>query len=327
MENLLLYAYIMLSITVVWLILHYWYKIQSRDFIQSFIDSQENMMILSTESKVTMMNQEALRFLAFDSLKDFHLSKKNLVDFFEQIEECDECLHKYSFGQKWISNVYKKTKKNHKIVNKVKIFSQVDGLEYYFQIRASKRKGSNEYILNFTDISQIERSRMFLEKSAEVDPLTKIYNRVRMNKLFESLLLNANKHDTKLSIILFDIDHFKSINDQYGHNIGDSVLVELATLVKGILRENDVIARWGGEEFLIVLHDTSLEDARKLAERIRLAITNFYFSEVKHVSCSFGVTQFKSADTHISFIERADEALYEAKDTGRNKVVIRKQEA
>jgi len=322
MDEVLLYIFIAIAIVTLWLVLHYWYKIQSREFIQSFIDSQATITILATEEKVTMMNQEGLNLLGFQSLHEFHKKHSNLVNVFMEVPGCENCLDKYTFGKKWISSIAKKQRKNNQLINKVKIHSEVDGLEHYFQIKASKIAGTKEYILNFTDITQIERNRVSLEKSAEIDSLTKVYNRAGLDKFFDLMLSDANKHGKMLSIILFDIDHFKKINDEYGHNIGDIVLVELARLVHNMLRkDHDFLVRWGGEEFLAVLPDTSAEDARKLAERVRKGVDEYYFKEVKHVTCSFGVTQFKNNDTRRLFIERADEALYEAKDNGRNKVV------
>lgn len=326
MEEILLYVFIALTIIVLWLVLHYWYKIQSREFIQSFIDSQATITILATENRVTMMNEEALKLLGFNSIEDFKAKHTNLVNFFVEVPGCETCIDKYTFGQKWISSIYNKTKKNGQLVNKVKIHSEEDELDYYFQVKASKLKGTREYILNFTDISVFERNRVSLEKSAEIDPLTNVYNRAGLNKVFDAMLFDANKHNKMLSIILFDIDHFKRINDDYGHNIGDSVLSELARLVNGMLRKDqDILTRWGGEEFLAVLPDTSAEDAAKLAERVRRAIAEYPFKEVKHVTCSFGVTQFRNDDRRNIFIERADEALYEAKDGGRNRVVVKKK--
>jgi diguanylate cyclase (GGDEF)-like protein len=327
MEEILLYVFIALTIIILWLVLHYWYKIQSREFIQSFIDSQETITFLSTEENVTMVNKEGLKLLGFKSLNEFHASKVQLSDFFIEEKDCNECLDKYTFGKKWISSVHSKKMKNNQVVNKVKIFSKVDSLNHYFQLKVSQLKGTKEYILNFADISTIERQKHDLEKSADYDPLTKVYNRVKLSKMFDGLYFNTNKHNHALSIILFDIDKFKSINDTHGHNVGDKVLVELALLVNGLLRDSDIIARWGGEEFLIVLMDTSAENAKKLAERIRKEIEHYPFTHVNRVTCSFGVTQFDNSDKHVTFLERADKALYEAKENGRNRVVMKLKSA
>ncbi|MCH9740971.1 MAG: GGDEF domain-containing protein, partial [Epsilonproteobacteria bacterium] len=125
------------------------------------------------------------------------------------------------------------------------------------------------------------------------------------------------------SIILFDIDYFKCINDTYGHNAGDKVLVELARLVNLGLRESDIFARWGGEEFVILSRYSTAHQAQLLASRLRKDIESYSFDIVKKMTCSFGVTQFKADDSKAQLFNRVDDALYEAKDNGRNQVVLK----
>ena len=119
---------------------------------------------------------------------------------------------------------------------------------------------------------------------------------------------------------MFDIDHFKQINDGYGHQIGDAVLAELASLVKKNIRGYDFIARFGGEEFMIISNNISLKGAIEFAEKLRKKIEYAEFPEKIKVRCSFGVTAFKRGDTAESAIKRADEAMYKAKENGRNRV-------
>ncbi|HHD75373.1 MAG TPA: GGDEF domain-containing protein [Campylobacterales bacterium] len=319
MEEIYSYTLLALGSVIFWLILHYWYKIKSREYIQSFIDSQETVIILSTEEKVTMINKESLKLLGFNSLAEFQKSKKQLLEFFQEVRGCDDCLDKYTYGKKWIVALYEGKRKN----NKVKISSKADSLGHYYQIKVSKFKNSQEYILNFTDISSLEREKHKLEKSADFDPLTNVYNRVKLMSIFKDLKY-ASKHNEVVSLILFDIDKFKRINDTYGHNIGDKVLIELSSLVKGMLREHDILARWGGEEFVILLSDTSIEKAKVITERIRREIEKYPFETVKKVTCSFGITELTSRDDNqVDFLERADQALYEAKEGGRNRVVVK----
>ena len=184
-------------------------------------------------------------------------------------------------------------------------------------------KDSKEYLLTFNDITKLERDKNNIQKLAELDPLTQIYNRVKLNEMFSSIFFNAKKYNTIVTMILFDIDHFKQINDNYGHNVGDKVLKELSSLVRGLLRDDDIFARWGGEEFVVVLEGISLQEMTKLASRLREEIDKFPFDVVEHITCSFGVTQFNQSDTESLFFERVDEALYEAKESGRNRVVTK----
>jgi diguanylate cyclase (GGDEF)-like protein len=120
---------------------------------------------------------------------------------------------------------------------------------------------------------------------------------------------------------MFDIDHFKQVNDNYGHDIGDKVLIKITNEVSKTIRETDIFARWGGEEFMILTPDTNLESAIGLAERTRRNIEMEEINKVGQITCSFGVTCFKKGDTFNSFVKRADNALYQDKESGRNKVI------
>jgi diguanylate cyclase (GGDEF)-like protein len=120
---------------------------------------------------------------------------------------------------------------------------------------------------------------------------------------------------------MFDIDHFKEINDTCGHDVGDKALVTMTKRVAKCIRDTDIFARWGGEEFMILLPHTSLDDASILAERIRGRIEKDPFEKIGTVTSSFGVTQFVRQDTEEIFTKRADRALYRAKQKGRNRVI------
>lgn len=160
-----------------------------------------------------------------------------------------------------------------------------------------------------------------LEKQATTDALTGIFNRMKFNKSLTNEIQRAQRYSTPLSLIIFDIDHFKQVNDTYGHLAGDTVLKNLAGLVVSNLREIDVFARWGGEEFVIQTPETNPDGAIKLAEKLRSKIEKHDFSEPEKITTSFGVTTFKKGDNTVSLLNRADEALYRAKEGGRNQVV------
>lgn len=128
------------------------------------------------------------------------------------------------------------------------------------------------------------------------------------------------RYKSPLSLIMFDIDHFKRVNDTYGHDIGDDVLVNLSAIVTKLTREMDTFARWGGEEFMILLPNASKEAVAIRAEEIRLAIEKHVFDEVNQVTCSFGVTTYLIDESESTFAKRVDDALYESKHNGRNRV-------
>jgi len=310
------------------LLIRFHYKRRLNNVIQSFLNAHENIMVLVNSHDISMINDAGLKAFGYETLESFRLSHADISDFFLNIDSTlkqssqdkgAEYIDKYSYGKKWVELLSKKGKKQ----VRVKIFSKEEKLDRYYQIRISKLDSGDTYSLTFTDITELEVNRIRVIHDSEFDPLTKIYNRVKINELLSELTFGVKKHNHNLSLILFDIDHFKRVNDTYGHNAGDSVLRELSSLVKGLLRKGDVFARWGGEEFVIVLENTPKEKGAQLATRLQKEIERYPFNIVKKVTCSFGVTQFKDGDTENSFFERVDNALYEAKENGRNQVVTK----
>lgn len=160
-----------------------------------------------------------------------------------------------------------------------------------------------------------------LEKLSVTDHLTKLFNRLKIDEVVQDELNRSRRYDHMLSVILLDIDHFKKINDSFGHQTGDRVLVKVAETLSQRVRDVDIIGRWGGEEFLVVCPETGLDGALSLAEVLRTGIESQSFHEAGKVTCSFGVAALEAEDSYYSFVKRADEALYQAKEAGRNRVV------
>lgn len=155
---------------------------------------------------------------------------------------------------------------------------------------------------------------------ADNDPLVGVYNRRKGHELIVHNINRVNLHKEVSSLIMFDIDNFKSINDSYGHNKGDYVLKEIADIVDNMCRAYDILIRWGGEEFIILCTKTNLEDTYSLANRIRIAIENHNFDEVGQVTASFGVTSIVDDENINKIIDRVDKNLYESKKNGKNMV-------
>lgn len=158
------------------------------------------------------------------------------------------------------------------------------------------------------------------ETKAITDKLTGLFNRTVIDTLIQIEVDRSNRNNRPLSIIVFDIDHFKRINDEYGHDKGDYVLKTIADIVKMTLRKSDYIIRWGGEEFLVILPETNLENAINVAEKIRFNIENYNFKDIVKATVSLGVTEMKKGENFYTAFKRADEALYMAKNKGRNRV-------
>ena len=177
---------------------------------------------------------------------------------------------------------------------------------------------------------EVERQAAALEKTNQelnvlsvTDKLTQIYNRVKLDSVLQMEVSRAKRYTPDLSVILLDIDYFKRVNDEFGHAVGDSVLVGVAALLQNSIRATDTVGRWGGEEFLIILPQTAHEQALDVSEKIRQLISSTQFAVVGHLTASLGVTRYSPEDNEEQVLARADAALYEAKRTGRNRVVLK----
>ncbi len=161
-----------------------------------------------------------------------------------------------------------------------------------------------------------------LEALANTDYLTSLPNRRKMdNIIMEALNKKHQDKKRKTALIYLDIDYFKKINDQYGHSAGDHVLKEFSEIIQTFLKADDVLGRWGGEEFIIVSNKKDINQASLLAEEIRSSVSTHFFEHVGHITCSFGVTEIREDDTLDRALSRADSSLYMAKHNGRNQVI------
>lgn len=174
---------------------------------------------------------------------------------------------------------------------------------------------SNVYLLH-----EVESKNNELEQLSVLDALTGTYNRRWLTEALASILERSKREKSMACAIMFDVDHFKSINDTYGHSIGDQVLVAIVNAAQTQLRKNDTLARYGGEEFLVLIYPDKLDDAVRVAHRIREAVEKIDSIEDLKVTVSLGVIQSQPNDTPDSFLTRVDEYLYKAKESGRNRV-------
>jgi diguanylate cyclase (GGDEF)-like protein len=168
-------------------------------------------------------------------------------------------------------------------------------------------------------VDELHSMTSSLEEQANIDKLTGIYNRDKFEESFSFLIKDSHKRDRKLSLLLFDIDHFKDINDTYGHQTGDSVLKELTELISANIKTSDVFARWGGEEFVILLPDTDLDGSYLFAEKLRKLVKAHDFTVIGRMSVSFGVGELTEYENKTTLFEKVDKALYQAKNKGRNR--------
>lgn len=161
-----------------------------------------------------------------------------------------------------------------------------------------------------------------LERLSVTDTLTGVFNRLKIDAVLEQEIVRANRFGQPFSVIMLDIDHFKSVNDTYGHQAGDQVLIAIATILRENTRETDIVGRWGGEEFIVICPQTERSGAVNLADGLRQKIERHTFAIAERKSASFGVATYQTGDLAAALVKRADSALYQAKDTGRNRVEV-----
>lgn len=179
---------------------------------------------------------------------------------------------------------------------------------------------SDQVILIFTDVSDKKR----IEKISITDGLTQLNNRYKLSLELELFLSKAERYQEVFSVIMMDLDNFKKINDAYGHEIGDDVLVAFSRTVEQQLRRSDIFGRWGGEEFLVMCPCTRSQDAVNIAEKMRASLSANPILLEYNMTASFGVAEWQLSDTEKSILKRADQALYEAKAQGRNRVIFKR---
>lgn len=308
------------------------------DLLESKLESVINQIILKKKFQIQeVINQEITKFqdnllAIFDKDKDIIFLNENFLDFF-QIKNNEEFKKKYGTlyslfidheentlfdinTKDWIENLHKieKTKRIVTLKDMKKL------VEKSFLVSIRYVDSTSHTLITFTEITSIAIERDEFEHKAFTDELTKVYNRAYFNEKLKEEICIAKKANKPLSFFIFDIDLFKKMNDTYGHQIGDEILVELSEMVTLDTRSTDTFVRWGGEEFIKLLPNTVLKNAINVAEKLRKKIEEFTFVNDLKITCSFGVAQFNEDDSEESFIKKADDALYLAKENGRNLV-------
>ncbi|THB70873.1 MAG: GGDEF domain-containing protein [Gammaproteobacteria bacterium] len=238
--------------------------------------------------------------------------KAQVADITETIKSCNNLEDLKKIAQEHVSSI-------------------VDEVDNFCSIQAERQAESNAKIETLKtrleetqEESALLRERLVIQRAhAQLDPLTKLPNRQAYDHQLNSEFNRWQRYNKPLTMIISDIDFFKKINDTFGHAAGDKVLKTVARVLQTNLRDTDFIARFGGEEFVILMPETHIDSAVKVAEKLRTTIMDcpFHSSNRKvPVTMSFGVCEFKAGDTKDSVFEKADKALYQAKESGRNKV-------
>ena len=280
----------------------------SERFLELVFNAQKNLVVVTNGREMIRANRAVFDFFGYDNFEMFRKEHDCICDFFVA-DPRGEYLRKTVEGTLWSDYILLDPGQSYK----AKIVKE--GAEHIFSVNAKQMHFGQKtrVVVVFTDIT-------VLEKLAQTDQLTGVANRRSFELTLEREMAQARRHNYPLALLYLDIDHFKSINDAYGHHAGDEVLVRFVGIMKQRLRASDLLARWGGEEFIVMLSYTDRENAVKIAEELRIAVEQEPFT-VGTLTCSFGVASLKSGDTLDTLVNRADKALYAAKEKGRNRVV------
>jgi diguanylate cyclase (GGDEF)-like protein len=278
------------------------------EYIEAILNSQDNIIVVTDGRNIVYVNNAFLDYLHYRSLEAFKDDYECICYKFES-SETERYLQPDIDGMRWTEFVLA----NPDVEHKAKI--TVDGISAIFSVHVKKLSYENDerYVVVFTDVTQLNRL-------ATLDQLTQVPNRFEFDKVLAHALSVAQRYEKIFSILLLDIDYFKNINDTYGHLVGDEVLKIFSALLTQQIRDSDTVARWGGEEFMILLPNTTLDSAIKMAESLRQRVEIHPFDEGMKVTCSIGVAQYMPDDKEDTLLKRVDEQLYKAKNNGRNQV-------
>jgi diguanylate cyclase (GGDEF)-like protein len=198
------------------------------------------------------------------------------------------------------------------------ISSNILGMFVCYDLEISMRRDFLQRYLISEHEKRAKKEKKMLVKYSRTDPLTSAYNRRYFMDMLDSEISRANRSKNSFSIIMLDIDHFKEVNDKYGHDEGDIVLKGIVSMMRKRIRNNDVLARWGGEEFMILLAMTNLDNAKIFTDMLIAELRNLVFEKSGKITASFGVTEYRLSENMDSLLKRVDELVYKAKSEGRD---------
>lgn len=283
---------------------------RQKDYYRAILNYEEEAVLVTNGKQLIDANEQLYRY--------FPQVKRGEGDCIcNYFEERSGFIKKYMKGVLWIDYLLAHPDKQHKALVKV------HGEYRTFQLKV-RELGENKqvYVVVLFDITQLENLNSQLHTQSRTDALTGVGNRLAFNEALRREVVLAKRNEHALSVIMFDIDFFKKVNDQFGHAYGDEVLVKLTANIQQELRETDSLYRIGGEEFVLLLAMQDQQAALAVAEKIRRKIESVNFSQAHSITISLGITQFTDNDSEDSILARADSALYQAKGNGRNQTVV-----
>ena len=293
------------------------YEKAERRFLQGVMDLQDNIIVITDGKHMESANQALLDFFDFKTVEDFKEANECICLTFINSEGYFH-LGLLSEDELWIEHMLRHQDQDFTVMMQNAKTLKAESFKVSVNYFHSKKR----YIATFSNITKIALRNKTDQYKATHDSLTGIYNRHKLNDLLQSHfspMMETEVHS--FAFILFDIDHFKEINDTYGHLTGDEVLKQLTSTIKENIRGSDIFIRWGGDEFILVIEGVTSEKAMKVAEHLCHTIEQSIFNKVGQLTCSFGVSLYRNGDTLSQMISRVDKAMYDAKNSGRNQVV------
>jgi len=289
-------------------------------FIKTILDNNPAFIMITDGEEVLFLNKSFLNYLGCASVDDFLARYKTINKFL--ITKEDVFYRDKPFNV-WIKDILENPDREHMVYMTGRDLLKTDAMTYLVRINEIPEENEkSSFLVTFTDISRIECEMLMLQELSMRDPLTNIFNRKKFDDELKKEIERATRYGLALSLIIFDIDHFKKVNDTHGHQIGDMVLRDITRVVRADTRITDVFARYGGEEFVIITPETGIEGARELAEKLRQTVESHDFEKVGQVTCSFGVSEYVLKEDAEGLVRKADYALYLAKGNGRNRVEV-----
>lgn len=292
---------------------------ETNRFNRFLLDTNPNFIATLTGGSIDYINTPFLEYLGFETLDAFRRDGGALGDYIESVSGMKD----KDVRRDWFRHLL-----DNSGADVVVTFNTPPAKGDATRSRAylatfNAFPQSDRYVVCFTDVTRLEDEKRSLFSKATTDHLTGIANRMCFLDWLEDEIKRSERYGAPLSLVMFDIDDFKHINDRHGHDVGDQVLQELCVLVTANLRTHDRFARWGGEEFMVLVPGCSAPKACDLAAKLRRLVAENPMAGLPGITCSFGVTMLRPDDTAKDMLRRADKAMYAAKEQGKNVVARR----
>lgn len=259
--------------------------------LQKILDSQNALLFVTNNNEISYTNEQFMQYFGMKRMTDMRRKNLKIYDYLDgNVKSYDELFERVNSKEAYV------------VINKDTFILQATWIE------------TTHKLFTLTKVTQ-------LTNKMQIDTLTGAYKKSYFNIYLQKLIKNEDEG----VLVVLDLDDFKDVNDSYGHQVGDDVLREFSTLIQGNIRGDDIFARWGGEEFLLLLQHTNINNAMRKIESLREVIDTHVFKHIGHMTSSFGVAKKEKTDNLHSLLQRADKALYEAKNVGKNNVIFKKK--